>query len=290
MTAVPFRASTLIALMFTTACRGAPARLRAGATDSVVVNNTQPVRLPMRVLDAAGHTLDSTGVRYAWASGASIPVTSAGVVTCTRAGDAVIRATLGDVGTNVVVRCRPVSRLEAVRRVEMVPGESAQELPIAAFDTLGRPVTLLAGTLKVHDTTVATLEGLRVHARAAGETFVDARFGDRATSVMVLVYERANSLEGIRPGQNLAVPVRLAAGETRRLQLAAGSYVLAMRDTPGDRPRLAIVGAYCEPLAWQPAFFCSSQGDATAIVYNPWRPKAAPEVRGDLTVRRIPGS
>ena len=84
-------ASQSILLSALAACKGPPARLVAGIGDTVVVNNLRPVRVPMRVLDAAGHVLPDTGVRYLWTSGVPVSVSRRGVVTCTQAGDATPR-------------------------------------------------------------------------------------------------------------------------------------------------------------------------------------------------------
>jgi hypothetical protein len=286
------RALTVTALLLATACKGPPARLAAGNSDTVVVNNVQPVRIPMRVLDRAGRLLDSTGVRFARMSGVPVPVTEAGVVTCTDAGDAWVRATLGEIHTDVMVRCRPVHKLSAQGSVDIVVGDSAQDLALAAFDTTGRPVTLFAGIVRVHDTTVASIEGLRIRPVSPGQTFVDLKFGDRATSVIVNVYERASTPVGIRPNQNLVVPVRVPNGELRQWPLAAGQYILSMRDDPAGRPRprLAIVGANCTPMSWEAGWFCLSRGDASVIVYSPWQAKPAPDLSGELAVRRISDS
>ncbi len=89
------RVPCVLVLFALAGCNGRPARLVAGIADTVVVNNWRPMQLPMHVFDAAGHVLPDTGVRFQWISGARVPVSSRGVVTCTHAGDTTLNASLG---------------------------------------------------------------------------------------------------------------------------------------------------------------------------------------------------
>jgi hypothetical protein len=279
-----------VALLVMAACKGPPARLVAGIGDTVVVNNLRPVQLPMRVVDRAGHHLDSTGVRYQWMAGAPVSVSTTGVVKCTQPGDATVRASLGPLFTHVLLRCRPVRDLRAGRMINLVVGGPAQELPFEAVGVDGQPVTLLKAQVTVGDSTVATLEGQRIRARAPGSTHVTIRVGNRQAFMSVHAYERVNTPEGIRPGQHVAVAVRLAGGEMRRWRIAAAPEVyflavLADRDEQ-QMPRLAIVGANCTPWLDAHSFFCLAQHDASVIVYHPQQADPAQELSGTLAIWR----
>ncbi|HEX9085830.1 MAG TPA: hypothetical protein VF836_13905, partial [Gemmatimonadaceae bacterium] len=218
----PMRTVTAaVALLVASACKGPPARLVAGISDTVIVNNRAPVQLPVRVLDAAGHVLQATGMRYRWTSGVPVPVSATGVVVCTKPGDATVRASLGPLNTDVLLRCQPVRDVRALRMMNLVVGDSAQELPFEAVDVDGRPVTLLTGEVTVGDSTIVTVEGIRVRARAPGSTGLTMRVGDRQASASVHVYERVQTPEGVRLGQHLAVAVRVAGGEMRRWRISA---------------------------------------------------------------------
>src|SRR5687768_14427028 len=111
-----------------TACKGAPARLVAGNEDTVVLNTQRAVQLPVRVLDARGRGLDSTGVRYEWTSGAPITVSNSGMTTCTQTGDAKVRASLGQLVTDIVVYCRPVRDVRGLLMINLVLGAPPQAL------------------------------------------------------------------------------------------------------------------------------------------------------------------
>lgn len=132
--------SAAVVLLALAACKGQPARLVAGIADTVVVNNVHPVQMPMHVFDAAGQALPDTGVRFQWASGAPIPVSSRGVVKCTKAGDATLRASLGALVTQVIVRCRPVRDVLGGGELSLLVGDSSQVLAFAPVDSAGRPV------------------------------------------------------------------------------------------------------------------------------------------------------
>jgi len=243
------RVPCVLVLFALAGCNGRPARLVAGIADTVVVNNWRPMQLPMHVFDAAGHVLPDTGVRFQWISGARVPVSSRGVVTCTHAGDTTLNASLGALVTPFLVRCRPVRDVFGGRVLNLLVGDSSQMLSFAPVDSAGRPVTLIAASVS-YDSTIVSLEGWRIQARASGRTSVDIYIGDAWAHWWVSVYERASTVEGIRPGQGLAVPVRLGGGEMHGLQLPPSppTYTVTMlpdRDTLRV-PRLAMVSANCD--------------------------------------------
>jgi hypothetical protein len=245
--------------------------------------------LPMRVLDAAGRTLPDTGVRYALMSGAPVAVSAEGMVTCARPGDAVVRASLGTLVTHVPVRCRPVIEIRAPEMVELILGGAAREIPFEALGTNRRPVTLLVGRMVIGDSSIAALEGQRIRARAPGRTWVETSIGDRSTYSAVHVYQPAQSPEGIRPGQHLAVPVRLAQGETSEWRLPAGRYFLRVILDQDDQPeaRLLVAGALCTIFS-KTHLECRARGDMSVTVRHSREAGTAPELRGTLLVWRQP--
>jgi len=279
-----------VVLLFALAgCKGPPARLVAGIADTVVVNNVVPVQMPMHVFDAAGRVLPEAGVRFQWTSGAPIPVSDRGVVRCTQAGDATLRASLGPLVTQVVVRCRPVRGVLGGGALNLVVGDSSPALSFAPIDAAGRPVTLF--TVQVaYDTTVVSVERWRVHGRGPGRTFVSISVGDSSTFWFVQVYERAQSLEGMRPGQRLAVPVRLAGGEMHSVQLPPSppTYFVAMlpdRDTLRV-PRLAIERANCLRSHFPDGYACYALPGASVIAYHPKQDHPKEAWSGSIAVFR----
>lgn len=220
---------------------GPPARLVAGTRDTVVVNHVRPVRLPTRVFDAAGRALPDTGVRYAWAAGAPVAISPRGVVTCARPGDVTVRAALGALATTVVVRCRPVRVARATVWNDFVLGDPPRELPTEFVGVDGRPVTLLSARVSVRDSTVATLDGLRIRPLQVGRTQLWLQVGNRSTGGAVRVFAPVPTLAGLRPAVRpdqrlVAARVRLGPGELVRWPLPAGLFSLAFLPAPHGGP------------------------------------------------------
>ena len=282
-------AAAVIALIAISRSDGPPVRLvggMSGYADTVVVNNVEPVQIPLRVLDARGHVLASAGVQFRRASGAAVPVSASGAVTCTRSGDVVVRASLDSMTTSLLVRCRPVDKVRLDGVIELVAGDSAQLIPVEALGADGRRVELLAGSARILDSSVATLEGLRIRPRSPGRTIAGVFIGNRRGWVDVEVYARANTPEGIRPDENRMVPVRLGSGDTRKWRLPAGSYILSMRPE-NSALRFALLNGDCNRIPFVRAYLCATRADASVIVYNPWQNGPVPEASGELALRRL---
>lgn len=274
---------------------GPPARLVIGAGDAnaeLIVNSRRRMRVPTTVFDAAGHTLPSADVQYHWASGAAVDVTPAGIVRCTQPGDASIRASLGDVATTALLRCRPVREVRAPDVLNLVVGGPSEDVPFEAVGPDGRPVTLLAGAMSVGDSSIAVLDGQRVRARAPGTTWLTTHLGDGESATRIHSYERVFTLEAIRGGQHLAVPVHLAAGEMHqwRLPAASGRYFVTMiaDGTALAMPHFAIVGANCERWFDARSFQCAAPRGAELFAYAPPSTDPTSSLRGTLAVWNEP--
>jgi hypothetical protein len=278
-------------------CSRAPARLLIGTADTVVVNSTHPVALPRRVLDASGRVLDSLGhsVTFQYTAGPAVPVSPSGTVQCTQPGDVTIRAALGALATHALVRCRPVTTLRMAGPLNLILGDSAQDLPLLALGPDGRPVELLAGQATIVDSTVATLERrgtMRIRPRAVGATLVEVVLGDRSARAGVHVYERVSALPDRPPIQRLvAVPLRLESGEMRRVPLGEGGWMVAMLPSADGRPgpSFRIEGAQCRPALTERRYVCTAGPAAQVLVYHPWRAEPAPARTGELLLRRMSG-
>ena len=288
----------LLVLLTLVACKGAPARLSVFG-DTVLLNNELPVQLSVQVFDAAGHVLPSTSVRFQLSSGINVPISRSGVVRCTHTGDATLRAALGPLVKSLLVRCRPVHQLRGGGPVNLVMGDPPYDLLFEGVDSVGRPVRPLAAVLTVDDSAIVSREGWRIRARNPGTTGVDVYVGDDWVHWYVQVFEPALTLDGIRPGQYLAVPVLLAAGELHNWQLPAwsshehdagrGDYKMQMLPY-GDTlriPRLAIVGAICDDHGpW--GFECLAPHGVSVIAYHPPKADRGREWSGTLAVVRRP--
>jgi hypothetical protein len=226
--------------------KGPPALLTLGGqgVDKVVVNHRRGAQLPIRVVDARGHRLDSVHVSYQWIGGAPLAVSRTGVVTCSEAGDAVVRASAGPVARQLMVQCRPVQNLEAVTSMNFFVGDPPQKLSFAAVGLDGRRVTELRGFLRVRDSTIARLSGVTVTPLRSGTTAILVDVGDVTARIHVHVQEVVKRFTGLNPDQrSVVLPVSLAPGDTARFALPQGSYWLSYRPSDGARPTIIIDGA-----------------------------------------------
>ena len=116
------------------------------------------------------------------------------------------------------------------------------------------------------------------------------RVGGRVGFASVHVYEPARSAENIRPGQHIAIPVRLRGGEVRRWSIPASPeviFVAMLRNHDAQPiPRLAIVGANCGRGLDADSFFCLARQDAAVIAYSPKEIDSAQELSGTLAIWR----
>lgn len=277
------------------AMEGPPARLvpgHEGSPDRVVVSTLEPVRIPLRVLDARGHQLPDSAVRYAWVAGGAARVTPDGVAQCVKSGATVARATLGQLATRVRIDCQPVASLRMKYWYNMVLGDSAQELRVGGWGYDGRPVTRLSAVASVEDPKVATLDGTRVRPLAPGRTFVTVSTGERWVRAAVTVFEPVRSLERLRPDQRYVIaPVRLAAGQSIRWPLPAGHVWLVNQvNHLGEAPILEVSGAAtCDPTPAIGVYRTRCQVEAPgASVRLTWPADASPTIETALAMEREP--
>jgi hypothetical protein len=220
---------------------GPPVRLVADLADEadvILLNQSRPVKLPMRVLDARGHRLESDSVRYTWQAGAPISITSTGVIKCTEPGDAVVHASLGRMVQQLAIHCRPVKEVLTSSTIDLIEGGDARQVPFYAVGMDDQPVTESRGVLRVQDTSIAMLSGITLRPRRPGSTTIEIVVGDQRVTTQVIVHQRVRSLAGLRPDQRfVAVPVRLAQGDTLHWPLPRGTFWLKYISLrPGEAP------------------------------------------------------
>ncbi len=242
--------AVLITLAVTTIAwvtrNGPPARLvtTAVSSDGIVVNNIGSVKLSTLVLDAAGHRLANAEVQYRRLSGIPIPVSSRGIVRCAERGDAVLRATLGRLKKEFVIHCEPVKTIRGVGWGNFIVGDSGRTLFADAVGPDSAPVTRIAATLRVLDSTVATLDGSTLRPLRPGFTQVDIAIGDQHAGAPVTVFEPLRSLEDLKPDQRwVAVRVRLQRGQSVHWPLPVGDFFLAFSTDTSEAPVTRSFGA-----------------------------------------------
>ncbi|HMG71595.1 MAG TPA: hypothetical protein VK544_10810 [Gemmatimonadaceae bacterium] len=295
---------------------GPPARLVVGAgsdSNGIVVNNLEAVQLSMRVLDAAGHRLQRTDVRYRQVSGAPIPVSPRGAIKCTRRGDVIVRASLATLTRDFVVHCEPVRKIREAGWGNFVVGDPAATLTVDAIGLDGEPVTRIAARLRVFDSTVATLDSSgRLRPLRPGYTSVDMEIGDRVVRAEVMVFEPVRTFEGLRPDQRLVVaPVRITRGASIRSPLPTGVFYLWFSADSSEAPpmrgfvglgsgsstnvqspiNLSVAGLIiCTPMPQpQPGVlgaWCRARAPGAALILTYSGPAGPNEIVGSLALER----
>jgi hypothetical protein len=273
---------------------GPPVRIVVGKSDTVLVNSRAPVQLPVQVLDSAGHALRVSGLRYESGAGDSLKVSGLGRVTCARRGDAEVRVSLGALSRRFVVMCRPVKGFRFVYEdvLPLVAGGPPRELALPAVGVDGDPVSMLAATITVGDTSIAELRGLTVHPRAPGSTWVEVDIGHCVWPIGITVHEPVSDPAALRrSGQLFFAPsLRLADGEHRAWRLPRGEYRVGLVGSQGpDGARLLLSRSAMNCKLWLgdlQDYHCVALAGAAIDVRNPRPPGAGGELTGTLFAER----
>ena len=115
-------------------------RILIGDADTFTVHSRKPVQLPVRTLNLAGHEVAAPRVNFAWMSGDSIPVSSAGAVTCLNRGNATVRASIDSAFARVVVRCLPVGSVHMAGPLDLLLSDSSHRLQPLVLGLDGKPM------------------------------------------------------------------------------------------------------------------------------------------------------
>jgi hypothetical protein len=217
-------------------------------------------------------------------------VSALGILKCSTSADANVRVTLGRLSADFHVLCRPVYTLRTSGGAELVIGDAAQALSFTALDEKGQSVAPLAGSVVIDDADVASVKGLRVSGRAPGMTEAHVRIGNFSRPVMLMVYERVSSLEGLRPEQrNVLVPLRLARGEEHRWRIPRGFYLISLSHSENavSGPKLEFIGANCDPALCPGSYLCRAPSSMTVIAYQPLEAARDGAAIAQVAMRRI---
>ncbi len=174
--------------------------------------------------------------------------------------------------------------------MQFILGDSSQEMQIDVRGMNGERLDTFAMAVTLTDSMVVTVQGLRLRPKSIQGTVAEVRVGDESARFGIHVYERATTLDGIRPEQKfVAVPLHLVSGEVRRWHLPTGQWMFTMMpyEDEGRGLRLRIEGANCVPATLtRRRIVCQTVKDAWVIVYHP-STRAAPALGGTLLVRRV---
>ena len=277
---------------------GPPARLEFGASNEIVINNEDPVHIPVQVLDARGHTLKQSGMRFRYISGAPIRMSQNGIVTCGVVSDALVRVSVSDLSRDFLIRCRPIRMMDILNFDDFIEGDPPTRLNLVAQAPDGRSVGLVAGTLIVTDTTVAALDGLYLRPKKPGSTQVVVFAGDRKAVLRVEVLKRMDSPMNLKPFQAFSAQLEMHTGETKRWSIGRGLHIFSLDDGAGTEPitsrntaapglTLASLNANCVEIGSHQRVMCAALKDAEVIVYAPRRGTADAVFKDRLVIRRL---
>jgi hypothetical protein len=272
------------------------------------VNNEKTVHLPVRVFDAEGHLLKSTGVRFQRIAGARIPISASGQVTCRKAGDAYVRISLGVLSRDILLRCRPIHTLGGRIGGDFIAGDLPAKLRISAAGPDGRPVELIALSAQVQDSDVASLDGLNLQAKAPGTTEISFWAGDQWVSDYIRVHKRGSTPGTLRVGEGFASVVRLRGGDVQRWPVPYGRlYEVALTPMTADTSdshrhnnentrvgtdsehelSLAITNANCVTPGFALSYRCVALNNSEVIVRAPSGASPTDLFAGHLTMFRL---
>jgi hypothetical protein len=286
-----FAGCLTIAAVGCIACGGGkPTRLVVGHSDTVVVHSRRPMAITADGRDAQGNAVGVPGITYRLAGGDSVPLSSEGMVSCMRHADAEIVATAGALSTTALIRCRPIQSIKVSGPVQFLVGDTALSLNPQVLGLDGKPLDVIAGSVSIDDRSVVGAEGMRLSPRSPGVAHVTLTVGDSSASTEAHVYQPLDALVKLTPEQPMvAVRLSLRSGEYRRWNLPAGTWMLTMLPYKDERRgiRLSVKGANCAPDTSTPRrISCSTKDSASVTVEHPSK-TPAPELEGQLLVRRI---
>ncbi|HEY4130813.1 MAG TPA: hypothetical protein VGM50_09360 [Gemmatimonadaceae bacterium] len=212
-----------------TVLRPRPTRLALTARvgdDTVIINQTHPAKLGASVLNQYGRLMRrDTAVRYHRIGGDAITLSSSGVVQCTTRSDAVVRAEFQSLAREFLLRCRPVTWIEAPSWLDLVTGDSTRDLSFTARGPDGHAVTELRGAVVVENASIVAATGTTVRAKRPGTTFAHIEIGDAKANIPIMVYRLVTSFAG-NPARSglLAMRVKLARGDTIELPVPKAAF------------------------------------------------------------------
>jgi hypothetical protein len=170
--------------------------------------------------------------------------------------------------------CRPVAgvAIAADGALPLTPHGPSRELEFHAIGPDGQPVRLLAGTMFVSDTQVATVRGLTVVPKNPGSSRAELDIGDCVLLSPIDVHERVTDPSLLRRRDQLFAeyPLRLARGESRSWRLQPGEYRIGLLPAgAGVALALSVDAMRCDGHRGElQDYVCSAHEGATVTVRN----------------------
>jgi hypothetical protein len=282
------RVGAFIAVLALGACTHEAVRLTAGKSDTIVVNGRAPTSLAVEVLDSRGDSVLVDGLRYEWMSGDSIPVTSRGLVVCSRRADATVRVSTGHLATDFVVQCRPIRGFFMPWEVRLVLGGPSSHLNVGAIGLDGQPLPSFAGTAAVRDNQIARLQGLEIFPVGVGVTIVDLDVGECSMPILIDVDSLVGTPAALATHRIFAQRVALVPGEIRSWQIPPGFYELWLGPESLVEPTVGLVSrnTNCVHVAGEgKRYLCVALPDAEIVLRDTRRLRSGKALTVGLSLR-----
>ena len=201
-------------------------------------------------------------------------------VACDTIGDATVTVSSLLSTRRVFVQCRPVRTFGMFPGIRIQLSKGRVKMPPVPNRGLdGRPVTLLAGTAMVNDTTVIRLRDGYIYPLKLGRTSIARDFSGMSEGLGVEVYEPLTS-----------GPVTLAGGEMRSWRLPRGRYEINLTPVEGRKTQplaLSMYRANCAQGRLGPQHIhCVTYEEGALIVRNTRRPGPRTRETGNVQIIR----
>jgi len=231
------RILALFAILVLSGCdQFKPARITAGRSDTVVVNNVRQTRLAAHSLNRRGDTLSGKTMLWRQVGGAPRDLAPEGIVDCSRRGEVEAEVASGEVAARIAILCRPIMMLyfEPGGPIRLKGGPVPYGLSAVGND--GQPVLQIAGTVLLEDTTIVTTDNARIVPRRAGETRLRVTAGDCDAYAPVIVEDPVTAIDSLALYRPYETHVSLVAGEHQTLRVPPGFAFITLT---GDSASLA---------------------------------------------------
>jgi hypothetical protein len=204
--------------------------------DTLIVNGLLPINVARWMRGASRGPI--TSLRVSPPSGAAHVLRSTSIA-CDTIGDVVVELTRLFGRHAAVVLCRPIRGFRIPLGIRIPLGSQPVELRSAgnAVGVDGKPVTLLAGTVRVLDTGIVRLVSGRIVPLRVGKAVIEFDYSGLSTFTGVEVYEVVAD-----------EPFQLVPGEVRSWGLSPGRYEVELRSensTGGSGLRLGPYDGNC---------------------------------------------
>jgi hypothetical protein len=278
---------TLLSLIATVACADrAPARLTGAFGDTLVVHSPDPTRLTPRAEDASGRGARVRDAYWQLVGEAPFTLSADGTVHCTRAGDGRVDVSRGAARARLVVRCRPIIGVRPLGIASLTVGGPPAAFALQAVGLQREPVTEIAASATVLDTSVAVLRDGLVYPKGRGVTRLEVALPHCVSSARIEVLERVAAPDALEASQQFEDTLTLVPEEIRSWTLRPNLYVFELEADSAAQASLAFDAPGFNCARWSDVprgLSCLARAPARVVVRHTGAP--SPTARAVIRMR-----